>query len=75
VKFKEHPIVRVTKLLSDQRAYTGTESVKRAPRVGDQGTIVHAFNKSGPYVVECVNSDGLTLWLADFAQEELEIIT
>lgn len=48
----------------------------RAPRMGDVGTVVMAAAKgdaSATVMVECVDADGMTLWLAAFAADELEL--
>ena len=45
----------------------------RAPQVGDTGTLVYAYDVTS-FTVECVNTDGTTVWLADFFAEELEFL-
>jgi hypothetical protein len=73
--FHEYDVVRVTKLIQPDRDYIGTESVKRAPRVGDKGTIVHIPPETNSWcIVECVNNDGLTIWQTDFNGDELELV-
>lgn len=62
--------VRIVKLNTADRHVDGTKGVKRPPLVGDSGTIVH---KGGElYMVESVDSDGLTVWLADFTADEIK---
>lgn len=69
---KEHDPVKVVRLLRTDRPFDGTENVKRPPQIGDVGTIVHLA--SGDFcIVESVDSEGCTVWLADFSIEELEI--
>ena len=68
--------VRVARLHTSDREFTGSPGVSRPPQVGDTGAIVHAYDPtddSGPFVVECVASDGMTIWLADFRADELEL--
>jgi hypothetical protein len=73
--FHEYDVVRVTKLIQPGRHYDGTESVKRAPRVGDEGTIVHFPPQTNSWcIVKYVNHDGLTTWQADFSGDELELV-
>jgi hypothetical protein len=62
--------VVVRSLRTPTRKVDGTESVKRQPQVGDEGAIVHVL---GPhdYVVENVDAEGRTVWLADFHVDEL----
>jgi len=45
----------------------------RPPQVGDVGTIVFAYDLTS-FAVECVNDNGMTVWLADFFGEELELV-
>lgn len=49
---------------------TGTAEIARPPQVGDVGTIVHVYSDT-TVSVECVEGEGLTLWLADFRLGEL----
>lgn len=71
----EYEQVHIVKLLYPNRPFDASDDVGRAPAVGDCGTIVHVFDFGTPsatFVVESVHSDGRTIWLADFAAEELE---
>jgi hypothetical protein len=70
VMFRELDVVVIRALRSASRRVEGTDRVKRQPRIGDQGTVVEVI---GPqeYVVESVDDAGLTVWLADFAEDEL----
>jgi hypothetical protein len=57
-----------------KRDYDGSENVARPPKVGDIGTVVHvipAKDSATKYIVESVDSNGYTIWLADFVEEEL----
>ena len=71
--FPEHSVVRITRLLQANRPIQGSEKVMRPPLMGDIGAIVHVYAPS-LYAVEMVDSDGLTIWLADFEREELELV-
>ena len=53
------------------RSFDGTAGVMREPRIGDIGTIVHEYDRKA-FIVECVDADGLTVWLADFTSDEIE---
>jgi hypothetical protein len=66
--------VRVEQLLKPNRAFDGTEAIKRAPQSGDVGTVVHVHHQDSTYTVEAVDSNGNTLWLADFVLEELSLV-
>lgn len=68
---QEHDCVKIVKLLKPERPFDGTKNVKRPPQIGDLGTIVH--KQKNFCIVEMVDSEGDTVWLADFLVEELEI--
>jgi len=68
--YLELDVVVIRALLEPTRNVTGTDRVVRQPRVGDQGAIVHILG-SEHCMVECVDSSGLTWWLADFQFDEL----
>ncbi len=71
-------MVQVTRLDRPNRHVDGTESVKRLPQIGDLGTIVHVYpgaqDMSPAYIVQCVDQNGFTVWLADFTVGELELV-
>jgi hypothetical protein len=69
----EYGVVRVARLLRPDRHFQGTPGVCRAPQVGDTGTVVFAYDVTS-FAVECVNTDGTTVWLANFFAEELEFL-
>jgi hypothetical protein len=69
--FRELEVVRVVRLLTPTREVCGTAGVSRQPRVGDVGSIVHVLGPRA-FIVECVDPEGLTAWVADFEAEELE---
>lgn len=72
--FAEYAIVRIVQLHQSHRHWLSSEGVGRPPAVGDTGTIVHVYalnDPATPYIIECVDDSGLTLWLADFDWDEL----
>ncbi len=73
--FHEFDVVRLVQLIDANRHYAGSEGIKRPPRIGDVGTIVYVAPGATSFIVECVDSSGLTGWLADFADAELELVT
>jgi hypothetical protein len=78
-RFSKYDIVKVVHLHEVERSVQGSKDVTRQPKVGDVGTIVHVppnsdLFDSPIYVVECVNDAGMTIWLADFQEDELEIV-
>lgn len=74
---REYDAVRVTKLLTPSREFSGTESVARAPQVGDTAIVCHLYEPNDPKAavgVEKVDANGCTIWFADFEREELELV-
>ena len=80
---REYDVVRVVRLHTPDRRFDGTEGVRRAPQVGDVATICHELDPSdpsAPVVVEMVDDNSLTIWLADtiwlanFDRSELELV-
>ena len=73
---RQYEVVRVCKLLRSPSAYNDWRVNQRSPKVGDVGTIVEILGappeSSGCYVVESSDSNGMTIWLAEFGCEELE---
>ena len=69
--------VRVVRLLTPNRHFDSSYAEGRSPHVGDEGVIVYVHRQnSAPtlYTVESVDTNGYTLWLADFVPEELSLI-
>jgi hypothetical protein len=84
--YTEISVVRVKQLLTENREFQGSgDGIERAPRVGDEGTIVLVYGtpattgKAPGYEVECIARDGefagYTIWLATFLHDELELVT
>jgi len=74
---QEYDVVKVVKLLNPDRKFDGTDDISRPPRIGDIGTICHDYdpgNQDSVVAVEMVTKDGMTVWLADFKREELELV-
>jgi hypothetical protein len=72
--FNELDQVQVVRLNNSTREVDGTEGVRRQPRVGDLGTVVALLQRGADppgYYVECVDNDGLTVWLTQFDADEL----
>ncbi len=75
---REYDTVRIIELHENDRYFDGTDTVKRVPKIGDIATIVHEYepnNPNGRVAVEKVGDEGRTIWLADFAKGELELIS
>jgi hypothetical protein len=68
-------LVRIRQLLQLAAEYDGWRVNQRPPQVGEVGTvldILHAPGLPDRYVVESSGADGVTVWLGDFAAEELD---
>lgn len=69
--------VRVVNLKIADRPFFGTAGFMRPPRIGDIGTVVAGYKPedlTAPLIVENRDEKGATLWLADFARDELEVV-
>jgi len=76
-ELRELDIVRVVRLLHEERTFVGTDSVMRAPGVGDVGTVVHVYatgDDRAQLEVEMVDGPGMTVWLATFERSELQLV-
>ena len=74
---REYDAVRVVRLKTPDRTYDGTSTVMRPPQIGDVAAVCHEYkpeDPSAPVAVEMVDEDGMTIWLADFEREELELV-
>jgi hypothetical protein len=65
--------VRIVRLLVPDREVTRSSPSSAPPRVGDWGTVV-ADVGDDLYLVEARTDDGVTLWLAEFADAELMLV-
>ena len=70
----QYTVVSVLEVARAADTYDGWKVNKRAPQVGDVGTIVdilHAEGHPDHYVVECSDSNGFTIWLGEFLSNEI----
>lgn len=73
---REYEVVRVRSLDGMRHDCAGLGA--RAPAIGDTGTIVSILSADGVpdmYLVECVQPDATTAWLASFPERALEPAT
>ncbi|TXD45560.1 DUF4926 domain-containing protein [Xanthomonas campestris] len=74
MRISEFDIVRVIANIPDARI--DHDSSQRPPQIGDLGAVVlvHAVQPGheAAFAVECVGSEGRTIWLADISASELE---
>lgn len=72
--FAQYSAVKIVALSKPADAYDSWGINRRAPALGDIGTIVEILRSDDgavTYVVECVNLDGSSEWLDDFTASEL----
>jgi hypothetical protein len=65
--------VRIVRLLVPDREVTRSSPSAPPPRVGDWGIVV-ADVGDDLYLVEARTDDGVSLWLAEFADAELILV-
>lgn len=76
IALAEHDVVRVLSL--DRMQCGGLDQYRRAPEIGDIAAVVmllRAPRHPDGYLLECVDRDGQTLWLATFPRDALEAVT
>ena len=74
---QQYDMVRIRRLIQSPVSYDGWLVNQRPPQVGDVGVlldVLHAPGLPDRYVVEHSGADGITIWLGDFAAEEIEPI-
>jgi hypothetical protein len=65
--------VRIVRLRVPEREVTGASTSPPQPRVGEEGDVVADVGE-GVLLVEHATADGQTIWLAEFLEEELELV-
>jgi len=73
--FKEYELVRIRQLIQRPEDMDGWCLNQRPPAPGDIGTLLDILTIPGlpnKYVVECADKDGISIWLAEFFEEEIE---
>jgi hypothetical protein len=73
MSFQLSDTVRIVRLLVPDREVTGSSSAPPQPSVGEIGSVV-ADVGDGLFLVEHVTADGYTVWMAEFAADELELV-
>jgi hypothetical protein len=71
--FEVSDTVRVVRLEEPDREVTSAFEEAPQPRVGELATIVDDVG-DGLYLVERTTADGVTAWLAEFLEDELELV-
>ena len=65
--------VRITRLLFASRDVDGPSAEPPQPRIGQCATVVDIVG-DGVYLAEHATDDGYSLWLAEFHEQELELL-
>jgi hypothetical protein len=71
--FQVDDTVRVVRLRVPEREVTGASPSPPQPRIGEEGDVV-ADVGDGILLVEHATADGHTIWLAEFLEEELQLV-
>lgn len=71
--FQPDDTVRVVRLTEPDREVTGSSDPAPQPRIGDTANVVADIGDD-LYLLESCTDDGVTLWMAEFAAEELELV-
>lgn len=67
--------VRIVKLANPDREVAGTMGLVEDPEVGDVGKVIYEYPAPDLRVtVEKSDEAGNTVWFADFARDELELL-
>ena len=77
LRSKMYSKVKVVQLIGSTTDYDGWKVNQRNPMVGDTGTLIDVLDAPdlpSKFVVEKSDENGITIWLADFFQEELDLI-
>jgi hypothetical protein len=73
MSFQVDDTVRIVRLLVAEREVTGASASPPQPHVGEEGDVVADVGE-GILLVEHATADGQTIWLAEFLEDELELV-
>lgn len=77
MNLSQYDLVRICQLTREADGYDGWLGNQRPPQVGNVGVLLDILEAPGlpdRYVVELSGADGVTIWLSDFAAEEIELV-
>lgn len=78
LRFKLYSQVCIVRILGADSDYDGWKLNKRAPIIGDIGCLIDIIDVAKlptKYIVEMTEPEtGVPIWLADFFEEELEVV-
>jgi hypothetical protein len=73
-----YQLVRIRTLHHPLEHYDGWGVNVRPPQVGDIGTLIDILTGPGlptDYIVELSGPDGISIWLGDFSEDEIEAVS
>jgi hypothetical protein len=73
VAFDSLDTVRIVRLHEPEREVTSALDPAPQPRVGELATVVEDVG-DGIYLAERTTDDGMTRWMAEFTEDELELV-
>jgi hypothetical protein len=73
MSFELYDTVRIARVLIPDRDVDGSAADPPQPRVGETGVIVTPLGDC-VYLVERSTDDGRTQWMAEFLEDELELV-
>ena len=76
-RLAQYEAVRVRKIRYPDDDYDGWKVNKRKPQAGDTGILIDILNAANlppRYVVESSGDDGVTIFLSEFDEDEIEPI-
>ncbi|HEX6058398.1 MAG TPA: hypothetical protein VFZ11_05215 [Gemmatimonadaceae bacterium] len=71
--FELFDTVRLVDVVARERILHDTDAGGGTPQLGDTGTVVEIID-DGLYLVESTEEEGGSRWLAEFLEDELEIV-
>ena len=73
MSFQVDDTVRIVRLLVAGREVTGASASPPQPHIGEEGDVVADVGE-GILLIEHATADGQTIWLAEFLEDELELV-
>jgi hypothetical protein len=72
-----YDLIEVVSDIPEGRSLGGSGGVAREPQRGDVGAVLEILEGGGDgekgYIAECVDGDGLTIWVSDFYENEIRL--
>lgn len=77
---REYQVVRIARMDRPHQEYVGWGNNRRPPQIGEMGAIVEVSERAGKpgevaYIVEGPTLDGEPAWVAEFLEDELQVVS